>query len=91
MADLAEFNRTVKARREALDTYRFDLAAQHPVRIHLEPVLRLVSLRPKPVVATAAKKRNAGTRHALITVLEALLAHRSFGISCRNHLAARER
>lgn len=40
---LAEFNRTVKAYREALDGYRFDIAAGILYEFTPEPVLRLVS------------------------------------------------
>ena len=77
--DLAEFNQTVKAFRDALDSYRFDIAAGILYEF-TEPVLRLVPELAKPVMNGGSEAELRGTRNTLITVLEGLLrlAHRSF-------------
>ncbi|MFB6421787.1 MAG: valine--tRNA ligase [Candidatus Malihini olakiniferum] len=70
---LSEFNRTVKFFREALDNYRFDVAASILYEFtwnqfcdwHLELV--------KPVINGGSDEELRGTRHTLVTVLEALL------------------
>ncbi|MCL2892853.1 valine--tRNA ligase [Brenneria tiliae] len=70
---LAEFNRTVKAYREALDSYRFDIAANILYEFTWNQFCDWYLELAKPVMngGTAAELR--GTRHTLVNVLEALL------------------
>ncbi|CAI1005559.1 valine--tRNA ligase [Serratia proteamaculans] len=70
---LAEFNRTVKAYREALDTYRFDLAANILYEFTWNQFCDWYLELTKPVVSNGNEAEQRGTRHTLITVLEALL------------------
>ncbi|WP_099065047.1 valine--tRNA ligase [Serratia sp. BW106] len=70
---LAEFNRTVKAYREALDTYRFDLAANILYEFTWNQFCDWYLELTKPVVTNGSEAEQRGTRHTLITVLEALL------------------
>ncbi|CAI1853232.1 valine--tRNA ligase [Serratia proteamaculans] len=70
---LAEFNRTVKAYREALDTYRFDLAANILYEFTWNQFCDWYLELTKPVVNNGSEAEQRGTRHTLITVLEALL------------------
>ncbi|AGP42808.1 Valine--tRNA ligase [Serratia plymuthica] len=70
---LAEFNRTVKAYREALDTYRFDLAANILYEFTWNQFCDWYLELTKPVVSNGSEAEQRGTRHTLITVLEALL------------------
>ena len=70
---LAEFNRTVKAYREALDTYRFDIAAGILYEFTWNQFCDWYLELTKPVVSNGSEAEQRGTRHTLITVLEALL------------------
>lgn len=70
---LAEFNRTVKAYREALDTYRFDIAAGILYEFTWNQFCDWYLELAKPVVSNGSEAEQRGTRNTLITVLEALL------------------
>ncbi|KFK94993.1 MULTISPECIES: valine--tRNA ligase [unclassified Serratia (in: enterobacteria)] len=70
---LAEFNRTVKAYREALDTYRFDIAAGILYEFTWNQFCDWYLELTKPVVSNGSEAEQRGTRHTLITVLEVLL------------------
>lgn len=70
---LAEFNRTVKAYREALDTYRFDLVANILYDFTWNQFCDWYLELTKPVVSNGSEAEQRGTRHTLISVLEALL------------------
>lgn len=70
---LAEFNRTVKAYREALDTYRFDIAANILYEFTWNQFCDWYLELTKPIVSNGSEAEQRGTRHTLITVLEALL------------------
>lgn len=70
---LAEFNRTVKAYREALDTYRFDIAAGILYEFTWNQFCDWYLELTKPVVMNGSEAEQRGTRNTLITVLEALL------------------
>ncbi|MFC0229066.1 valine--tRNA ligase [Serratia aquatilis] len=70
---LAEFNRTVKAYREALDSYRFDIAAGILYEFTWNQFCDWYLELTKPVVSNGSEAEQRGTRHTLITVLEALL------------------
>ncbi|HGM5493295.1 TPA: valine--tRNA ligase [Serratia fonticola] len=70
---LAEFNRTVKAYREALDTYRFDIAAGILYEFTWNQFCDWYLELTKPIVTNGSEAEQRGTRNTLITVLEALL------------------
>lgn len=70
---LAKFNRTVKAYREALDTYRFDLAANILYDFTWNQFCDWYLELTKLVVSNGSEAEQRGTRHTLISVLEALL------------------
>ncbi|TQI78554.1 valyl-tRNA synthetase [Serratia fonticola] len=70
---LAEFNRTVKAYREALDSYRFDIAAGILYEFTWNQFCDWYLELTKPIVSNGSEAEQRGTRNTLITVLEALL------------------
>ncbi|WP_315708607.1 valine--tRNA ligase [Brenneria uluponensis] len=70
---LAEFNRTVKAYREALDSYRFDLAANVLYEFTWNQFCDWYLELTKPVMSGGSDAELRGTRHTLVQVLEALL------------------
>ncbi|MFP1779997.1 valine--tRNA ligase [Lonsdalea quercina] len=70
---LAEFNRTVKAYREALDSYRFDLAANILYEFTWNQFCDWYLELAKPVMNGGSEAELRGTRHTLVLVLEALL------------------
>lgn len=74
---LAEFNQTIKAYREAMDTYRFDLAANILYEFTWNQFCDWYLELAKPVMNSGSEAELRGTRHTLIEVLEALqrLAH----------------
>lgn len=69
----AELNQTVKAYREALDSYRFDIAASVLYEFTWNQFCDWYLELSKPVINGAAAAELRATRHTLITVLEALL------------------
>ncbi|WP_224653197.1 valine--tRNA ligase [Pectobacterium versatile] len=70
---LAEFNHTVKAYREALDGYRFDIAANILYEFTWNQFCDWYLELTKPVMNGGSEAELRGTRHTLVTVLEALL------------------
>ncbi|GAA0470654.1 MULTISPECIES: valine--tRNA ligase [Tatumella] len=70
---LTEFNRTVKAYREALDSYRFDIAAGLLYDFTWNQFCDWYLELTKPVMNSGSEAELRGTRHTLVTVLEALL------------------
>ncbi|WP_145554800.1 valine--tRNA ligase [Yersinia canariae] len=70
---LAEFNQTIKAYREAMDTYRFDLAASILYEFTWNQFCDWYLELTKPVMNSGSEAELRGTRHTLIEVLEALL------------------
>ena len=70
---LAEFNQTIKAYREAMDTYRFDLAAGILYEFTWNQFCDWYLELTKPVMNSGSDAELRGTRHTLIEVLEALL------------------
>ncbi|MBJ7222416.1 MULTISPECIES: valine--tRNA ligase [unclassified Brenneria] len=70
---LAEFNRTVKAYREALDSYRFDIAANILYEFTWNQFCDWYLELAKPVMNGGTEAELRGTRHTLVNVLEALL------------------
>lgn len=69
----SEFNRTVKAYREALDTYRFDIAANLLYDFTWNQFCDWYLELTKPVMNNGSEAELRGTRNTLVTVLEALL------------------
>jgi valyl-tRNA synthetase len=70
---LAEFNRTVKAYREALDSYRFDIAANILYEFTWNQFCDWYLELTKPVMNSGTEAELRGTRNTLINVLEGLL------------------
>ncbi|HDL7797406.1 TPA: valine--tRNA ligase [Yersinia enterocolitica] len=70
---LTEFNQTIKAYREAMDTYRFDLAANILYEFTWNQFCDWYLELAKPVMNSGSEAELRGTRHTLIEVLEALL------------------
>ncbi|MDX5630647.1 MULTISPECIES: valine--tRNA ligase [unclassified Brenneria] len=69
----AEFNRTVKAYREALDSYRFDIAANILYEFTWNQFCDWYLELAKPVMNGGSEAELRGTRQTLVDVLEALL------------------
>lgn len=70
---LSEFNQTVKAFREALDSYRFDLVAGILYEFIWNQFCDWYLELTKPVISGGSDAELRGTRHILVNVLEGLL------------------
>ncbi|AWH88203.1 valine--tRNA ligase [Limnobaculum parvum] len=70
---LAEFNQTVKVYREALDSYRFDMAANILYEFTWNQFCDWYLELAKPVMNSGSETALRGTRHTLVHVLESLL------------------
>ena len=70
---LAEYNNTVAAFRQALDNYRFDLAANILYEFTWNQFCDWYLELTKPVFNSGSEAQQRGTRHTLLTVLESLL------------------
>ena len=70
---LAEFNQTVKAYRGALDSYRFDIAANILYEFTWNQFCDWYLELAKPVMNGGSEAQLRGTRNTLVVVLEALL------------------
>ncbi|MGL5044995.1 MAG: class I tRNA ligase family protein, partial [Plesiomonas sp.] len=70
---LGELNNTVKAFREALDSYRFDIAAGILYEFTWNQFCDWYLELTKPVMNSGSEAELRGTRHTLIHVLEGLL------------------
>lgn len=69
----SEFNRTVKAYRQALDSYRFDIAASLLYDFTWNQFCDWYLELTKPVMNNGTENELRGTRHTLVVTLEALL------------------
>ncbi|AOM41474.1 valine--tRNA ligase [Xenorhabdus hominickii] len=70
---LAEFNQTVKTYREALDTYRFDIAASILYEFTWNQFCDWYLELSKPAINKGSEAEVRAARHTLIEVLEGLL------------------
>ena len=70
---LAEFNQTIKAYREALDSFRFDIAAGILYEFTWNQFCDWYLELTKPVMNGGSEAELRGTRNTLVTVLEGLL------------------
>ena len=70
---LAEYNNTVKAYREALDTYRFDIASNILYEFTGTSSCDWYLELSKPPFIKGIPMQKRAARHTLITVLESLL------------------
>jgi len=70
---IAEFNQTVKAYRDALDNYRFDIAANILYEFTWNQFCDWYLELAKPVMTGGTEAQLRGTRNTLVNVLEALL------------------
>lgn len=70
---LAEFNQTVKTFRQALDQYRFDIAATTLYEFIWNQFCDWYLELTKPVLNSGSEIQQRGTSHTLITVLEQIL------------------
>ncbi|MXP67844.1 valine--tRNA ligase [Pantoea sp. Aalb] len=70
---LLEFNSTIKIYREALDTYRFDIAANILYNFIWNQFCDWYLEFAKPTINNGSKVEICGTCNTLVTVLEALL------------------
>jgi valyl-tRNA synthetase len=70
---LAEFNQTIKAYRDALDNFRFDIAAGILYEFTWNQFCDWYLELTKPVMNGGSEAELRGTRNTLVTVLEGLL------------------
>ena len=70
---ISQYENTVKAYREAMDTYRFDIAAHILYEFTWDQFCGWYIELTKPVLLQGDEQQQRGTRHTLITVLESLL------------------
>ena len=70
---MGQYQQTIKAYREAMDTYRFDIAAQTLYEFTWNQFCDWYIELTKPVLFKGSDAQQRGTRHTLVTVLESLL------------------
>ncbi len=70
---LGQFEQTVKAFRDAMDNYRFDMAAQTIYEFTWNQFCDWYLELTKPVLFKGNEAQQRGTRHTLVNVLESLL------------------
>ena len=70
---MGQFQQTVKTVHEAFDSYRFDLASQALYEFTWNQFCDWYLELTKPVLFKGSEAQQRGTRHTLVTVLEALL------------------
>ncbi|MGB2740546.1 MAG: valine--tRNA ligase [Cognaticolwellia sp.] len=70
---MGQFQQTVKTVHEAFDSYRFDLASQALYEFTWNQFCDWYLELTKPVLFKGNEAQQRGTRHTLVTVLEALL------------------
>ncbi len=70
---MGQYQQTIKAYREAMDTYRFDIAAHILYEFTWNQFCDWYIELTKPVLFKGNELQQRGTRHTLVTVLESLL------------------
>ncbi|MFT2090023.1 valine--tRNA ligase [Paraglaciecola sp. 2405UD69-4] len=70
---MGQYQHTIKAYREAMDTYRFDIAAKIIYEFTWDQFCGWYIELTKPVLQKGTDEQQRGTRHTLIVVLESLL------------------
>jgi valyl-tRNA synthetase len=70
---MGQYQHTIKAYREAMDTYRFDIAAHTLYEFTWDQFCGWYIELTKPVFTQGDEQQQRGTRHTLVTVLESLL------------------
>ena len=70
---MGQYQHTIKAYRDAMDTYRFDIAAHTLYEFTWDQFCGWYIELTKPVLLQGNEEQQRGTRHTLITVLESLL------------------
>ncbi|MBL4630456.1 MAG: valine--tRNA ligase, partial [Paraglaciecola sp.] len=70
---MGQYHNTIKAYRDAMDTYRFDIAAHILYEFTWDQFCGWYIELTKPVLLQGNEQQQRGTRHTLVTVLESLL------------------
>ena len=68
-----EYQNTIKTYRDAMDTYRFDIAAHTLYKFTWDQFCGWYIELTKPVLLQGSEEQQRGTRHTLVTILESLL------------------
>jgi valyl-tRNA synthetase len=70
---MGQYQNTIKTYRDAIDTYRFDIAAHTLYEFTWDQFCGWYIELTKPVLLQGNEEQQRGTRHTLVTVLESLL------------------
>jgi valyl-tRNA synthetase len=70
---IGEYQNTIKTYRDAMDTYRFDIAAHTLYKFTWDQFCGWYIELTKPVLLQGSEEQQRGTRHTLVTILESLL------------------
>jgi valyl-tRNA synthetase len=70
---MGQYQHTIKTYRDAMDTYRFDIAAHTLYKFTWDQFCGWYIELTKPILLQGTAEQQRGTRHTLVTVLESLL------------------
>ena len=70
---IGQYQHTIKTYRDAMDTYRFDIAASTLYKFTWDQFCGWYIELTKPILLQGNEEQQRGTRHTLVTVLESLL------------------
>ena len=70
---IGQYQDTIKSYRDAMDTYRFDIAAHTLYKFTWDQFCGWYIELTKPILLQGTAEQQRGTRHTLVTVLESLL------------------
>ena len=70
---MGQYQHTIKTYRDAMDTYRFDIAAHTLYEFTWDQFCGWYIELTKPILLQGNEEQQRGTRHTLVTVLESLL------------------
>jgi valyl-tRNA synthetase len=70
---MGQYQSTIKTYRDAMDTYRFDIAAHTLYKFTWDQFCGWYIELTKPILIQGSEEQQRGTRHTLVTVLESLL------------------